>query len=101
MACATCILLTAQCPLFPVLGPGCTLAHRPATCRRMRSEAAAFEELMFDWDSAFEAFCEDTEKAALMARLADEGYRQHGRGEGGCPCPASLPPHRCGRAREP
>jgi hypothetical protein len=44
-------------------------------------EAAAFEELMYDWDSAFEAFCEDTEKAVEMARLADEGFRQHGRGE--------------------
>jgi hypothetical protein len=35
---------------------------------------------MCDWDDAFAADCYDTSKAALMARLAEEGYRRDGRG---------------------
>lgn len=68
----------------------------PAAC----SEAEEFEQLMFDWDDAFAADCADAEKAALMARLAEEGHRQHGRGErlgsggvgaGGCGCLPQAP----------
>lgn len=35
---------------------------------------------MYDWDDAFVADCEDADKAALMAGLAQQGYQQHGRG---------------------
>ena len=74
-------------------------AWRPARCHRCsppplltlhsraaaatpaaRSEAAAFEQLMRDWDDAFAADCEDADKAALVAGLSQQGYAQQGRG---------------------
>lgn len=45
------------------------------------SEAALFEQLMVDWDDAFAADCDDSERALAVAQLAEEGHRQHGRGE--------------------
>lgn len=78
---------------------GCTgicLPARLTSCSATllsHSEAAAvaaFEQLMIDWDDAFADDCANTEKAALMARLAEEGHAQHGRG--GCSGPAASGP---------
>ncbi|KAL4440236.1 hypothetical protein ABPG75_003237 [Micractinium tetrahymenae] len=56
---------------------------RGAQQRRKKSqqdEVAQFEQLMEDWDDAFAADCDDSERAAVVATLAEDGHRQHGRG---------------------